>query len=291
MKSILFITAGDITWASSRLRCYWPAEHIPGAECVTVADFEQMQDRIDYAAQFGAVVFQKTAMPGVMQPLRARGVLVAWDLCDPLHWFSPKEAETVAAAADIITVSTDLLGRDFTEWSGRGVFVIPDRLRLDHYDLRDPHTDTSPVKLIWYGLAANRPALFGVLPNLDRLHANGIKITLTVMDDAPEIQSIQSALVEYRRWSLDTEAATIRAHDIALLPPYPGPWGLVKSNNRNLVAWASGVPDTTGLHYAELYDLTTSAARRNERAAEAYSHVCAAYDVRQTAADWGRLLC
>jgi len=138
----------------------------------------------------------------------------------------------------------------------------------------------------------NRPALFGALANLERLAANGRDIELTICDERPDmVMRITNMFPVYHvLWELEQENAIIAAHDIAILPPYPGPWGRVKSNNRTLTAWACGLPATDCESYKELMTLM-DADTRARLGADGRKWVEEDYNVERSAREWERLLC
>lgn len=290
--SALFITAGRIHWASSRLRAWWPAEHMPEA---TVVPFDEANGYApEYADPYDVIVIQKHGLPEHQKVWREQGKRILWDACDPMWWFSPDAVRRILEHVDLVTVSTEALAADFRGWYGDRlpVVVIPDRLKLEHYPLLRQHQDADPVRLIWYGMGINRYALAGAWVNLCRLVADGYSVELTICDDAhkqpmpgfspePPVYTIE--------WRLELENQIIAAHDIALLPPYPGPWGPLKSNNKQLTATACGLPWTTGHDYAELVRLVSNRIEREYRAEQEYPRLLAEYDVRQTAQEWRAL--
>lgn len=289
MNSIVFIAAGGIEWGSSRMRAWWPARFIPDAQVVTWEESAGGQ-RLPPAPVY---VFQKYADPATVMCLRAGGARVFWDVCDPAWWFDPAGARELAAAVDGVVASNKALAADFTEWSGRPCAVIPDRLLLEHYNHRAEHGGGSPVRLIWYGMAQNRMALYAAAANLLRLAADGYRIALTICDNAPEqhMVDIEGAFpIFYTRWSLQREAETLAAHDVALLPPYPGPWGQVKSDNRKASAWATGLPTVNGVDYELLTEFVTDVELRCRLGSAGLNTARRSYDVAQSAADWQALV-
>lgn len=281
---ICFVASGPKSWGSARMRAYWPAEYM--ADAVVVEDLTAIPDDYD------AYIWQKVVHQPAMQAQRARGAQVWWDLCDPTWWFSPGESKEIAQLCTGFVASSQALAKDFEKWSGRRTHTIPDRLKLDHYARQRLHRDTQPVRLIWYGVAINRIALFGGVANLQRLHANGHQIELTIFDDRPEQPvNLGNEIPVYQvQWSLETENQVLAAHDIAFLPHYPGPWGLVKSNNKTLTAWACGLPVANGMEYEYLRLLVESAPMRQERA-HANLVMLDMWRVEQSARDWEALLC
>jgi hypothetical protein len=280
---VVFIAYGPIDFASARMRCYWPAQYIRDAEVISYGDLLPDAD---------VYIWQKNAH--IAQIKERRDAQHWWDVCDPLHWFSPNESREAADAVDGIVASNQGLAQDLTTWAKRHVRVIPDRLELSHFPLQREHVDTKPVRFIWYGIAVNRSAMVGAWTNLARLAALDYKIELTVFDERPEIELKlgPEVPVYHKRWRLAQENAVIASHDIALLPPYPGPWSTVKSNNKELTAWACGLPSTTGVRWHDGFiELVDRASTRKAAGHGGRTAVEANHDVRQTAADWEELLC
>lgn len=285
--SVCFIAGGSMTNAGARLRAYWPAQFIEGAAVCTWADTPPPA---------AAYVFQKLVDLPLMQRLRANGAACFWDVCDPSWWFSPADVREVLAHATAVVASNEGLADDLREWDGRPagveVHVIADRLLLSHYTRQAIHADREPVRLIWFGAAQNRMALYAAHANLQRLQANGHRIALTICDNAPNApMDIEGDYpVYYTRWSLETEAATLAAHDVALLPPYPGPWGKVKSNNKVLTAWACGLPVTPGTHYKQLRGVVADAAYRRDEGMGGRDAVARHWRVEESARQWQELI-
>jgi hypothetical protein len=217
-----------------------------------------------------------------------------WDVCDPVWWFSPDEAREVLPLMDGFVASNEALERDFRKWAqlppDANMTTIPDRLELSHFDKQRLHEDVSPVRLIWYGIALNRVSLHSALTNLDRLAANGHKFELTIFDDRPDVQFAASSRfpIYHVKWEYTKEADVLASHDIALLPPYPGPWGDVKSNNKKLTAWACGLPVSTGQYYELLKGMVEW---REDRVTQVQTSLqMAKHDVRNSAQEWETLL-
>lgn len=284
MTRFCFIAAGSIDWASSRMRCYWPAAYMDA----TVIDYSKTQE-IPAAEVY---IWQKVFNADIMRQQRKQGAQVWWDVCDPLWWFVPDAVRPLPGIVTGIVASSSELAGDCGQWSRRNVWYVPDRVELSHFTGRRPaHDDHRPVRLIWFGLAANRIALFNAVDNLQRLRANGYDFELTLYDDKPEQGNDGgSSFPVYRiGWRLDQEVAVIAAHDIALLPSYPGPWGRVKSNNKHVTAWACGLPTADGDSYMRLVQLVDGAGERQRQADACWNEVCRAYDVRLTAAKWDEM--
>ena len=288
MKRVTFIPSGDIENAGARFRAYWPAQFMPNATVATWPDI-----RAGKLPDADAYVFQKLVDVALMTRLRERGALVFWDVCDPVWWFNPTDASEAAKVSSGMVASSDALAADLTEWGGRRAHVIADRVWLGHYTRQCRHEDRAPVRFIWYGSAQNRIALYGAAANMARLRADGHDVTLTVFDNAPEspIPGMDADFpVYYTRWTLARESETLAAHDIALLPPYPGPWGVVKSNNRTLSAWATGLPVTSGMDYRTMVKLVTDVELRRTSMAAGLDSVRREWNIERSASEWTALI-
>ena len=92
MPEILFISPGPIEFASARMRAYWVSEHMD-ADVIEYSEIIR-QNRLSPAYEH--YIFGKTASADVAKFLIGLDKKVWWDLCDPVHWFSPKEARNMA---------------------------------------------------------------------------------------------------------------------------------------------------------------------------------------------------
>jgi len=295
--SVLFIAAGGLEWASSRMRAHWPAQCMDAD--VMLIDEAQ---RDGYPEGYEAVIFQKMVNIEAVAAYRDMGVPVWWDMCDPLWWWQPGQARRIAEAVDGVVMSNEALRKDYERWMESDgiedkppVFTIPDRLELSHFEehRRREHDDGDPVRFVWYGMANNRVSLYSAIANMERLAANGYDIELTIMDERPDapFKVTNYFPIYHIEWSLEQEVQVIAAHDIALLPPYPGAWGVVKSNNKFLTAYASGVVPAKGSSYENLCSLADGRELRQEWADDGWNnYVKEHFDVRQTAVEWDELL-
>lgn len=279
----LFIAAGPVEWGSSRMRAYWPAKYMQDTAVIDVSTPHPLPKAENY-------IFQKLVPLHMLDQIASIGYgRKWWDVCDPSWWWEPEPCRMIAENVDGVVCCTQALADDFEEWCGIKPYVIPDRLELSHFHTQRQHTDVSPVRFIWYGVAVNRISLFSAVANLERLAANGYKIELTIMDNQPEQPFTISNMfpIYHIRWTLESEVEIISSHDAALLPPYPGRWGEVKSNNKALTANACGLPVWVGGNYLYGLELCKYTAARRARAQFDMSEV----DVRQSAVEWEELLC
>ena len=279
---VCFVASGPITWASARIRAYWVAEQMENA---TVSHFEDTEFPLA-----DVYIFQKSFNFTLAQVARKDGRKVWWDVCDPMWWFSPNETREILTHVDGVVCSTQGLADDFNQGIGREMgitaYVIPDRINPAHFPIKREHRDTDPVRFIWFGMAQNRVALAGAWANLHRLVSIGHNIELTVFDNRPgvELGYGKEFPIYYKKWRLEEENAVVAAHDVALLPPYPGPWGAVKSDNKAQTAHACGLPVATG----HSYDFMVEMMNANKRG---YAIPPTMENVSQSATEWETLLC
>lgn len=279
LHSVCFVPSGPLSWGSARMRAYWPAKNMPGA--VVAKDSDPLPDAEVY-------IWQKHFNIDRIRETRHKRHY--WDICDPMWWFSPKEVAALLPYLAGVVFSSYGLMMDFKENYGSAIplYTIDDRFDMAHFSMRRQHTDVTPVRLIWYGVAVNRMSLLGALTNLERLTASGYEIELTIMDDRPDQQLGRFPFPLYHvKWELDKENAVIASHDIALLPPYPGPWGAVKSDNKMHTAAVCGLPSTSGHNYDELRLLIQDSDMR-QRMADAYP--LDLFDVYRSALEWEAIL-
>lgn len=284
--NICFITAGPIEWASSRMRAYWVAEEIEKlGHNVSVQLFDQVT-RGSIGLQ-DAYIWQKKVDIDLVEYL---GGDHYWDVCDPSWWWQPNECREIAKHMTAVVASTSALADDFNSWYGSDLAItIKDRLKMSHFHTKRQHSDVSPVRFVWFGIAANRIALWAAKADMERLVANGHKIELTILDDRPDapFRFSEAFPIYHTLWQLQNEVEILSSHDIALLPPYPGSWGHVKSDNKIQTALACGIP-AVGKHFTfkEIEELVTDVE---------YRRICGEIyegcEVEQSAIEWEKLLC
>ena len=273
----LFIAAGPIEWASARIRCYWPAAYMADTKVIP----SDIYNRTRTLPEADNYIWQKQVDLEAVKQTDARHI---YDTCDPMHWFSPMPMTQIFANMDLVIASNEGLASDLEGWHDN-VLCIPDRLEPTHYPIKAAHWPKDVIRFVWFGIATNRVALHAGLAGLERLSANGYRIELTLVDERPStVFGIAVGFpITYMKWELHTENELISRHDIALLPPYPGPWGKVKSDNKKLTAWACGLPVWDGMDYEEGKKLVEDAEYRIASIGEV-PHV------KESATEWEQLL-
>ena len=259
---LLFVVPGPIQWATSRFRAYWIQPHTPDSEIVLFSEISELAgDRLrDALAPFDYVIWLKQCPIRLLKGNIKNGQKHWWDVTDPMWWFSPQWSSEIAEFVDGTIVSSRGLGEDFNLWKPTKAKLskrIDDHMNLDHYNIVKQHANDGPAKLIWFGLGINRFSLAAALPYLSRAWANGWKFSLTIMDNYNNDSwaKMVDFPIEHVRYDLDTEVEILAAHDIAVLPKYPGPWGGCKSINKRLTAYATGLPVVDGNDYHSILKL------------------------------------
>lgn len=187
--------------------------------------------------------------------------------------------------------SNDGLAADFRQnFPGVRCITIPDRIKLDAYPTRREHTDTEPVRLIWFGNPENRPVLWAAIPAIERAAAHGRRIALTIFDDGKAGWTLRGVPVYNLPWKYAIENDVISSHDIAVLPVHPGIHGAVKSDNKTLTAYANGLPVTGASDYRDFLRLIDDPDYRQAQADAGYELLARRGDVRQSAAEWREVL-
>ena len=292
MSNIAFLCNGSREWASSRLRGYWYEDidpvHIhayePGSELLLI-------DECD------AVVFQKRfKLPDIERAFRYKreGKKIILDLTDPMWWWFPKEVFAMFELADVVTTSCNALS-EVVRASGKveRVVTIPDRMLPSFHPTTVQHRERDRIVMVWYGDSGNRIALQGYLPFLGFL-AHEFPIELQIIDNAPGIKVMEEdsphLKIRHIPWALETFHAHLLDCDIAYLPPYPGPWGMVKSNNRQVTAWWAGLPVVTGDDLGEMAKFASSVEARKEEAEIKRAIAERDWNIHQSVKEWQLLV-
>ena len=258
-----------------------------------VINFQKVVDEGSFP-EADVYIWQKYCWIEAAEQLRARGSVNWWDLCDPMHWFSPEESErTLDVMNGGIVASNQGLAADVAKWAGREVHVVADRIESKQYPKYRIHHDVNPVRFVWFGIYVNRIALGGALATLDRLNAKGHDISLTIFDEQPNKPLFVKGNYPtyYTRWDLHLENRVLSSHDIALLPPFPGEWGRVKSDNKTLTAWANGLPVMNGTRYHDgIETMVEDFMVRDAVGQSGRKKVFEDHHVRESAREWMELL-
>lgn len=290
VPAVAILTQGPLAWASSRFRGAWLQEAAPDL-------FRWYPPEKELALSgYQVLVFQKRHSRediALAKLAKEKGIKVVVDLTDPLWWFDPKSVGAMMQLADAVTVSSPGLETAVKE-SGlvTRVVHIPDRMLPSFHPTVAEHAPRLVTTLVWFGLATNRVALTGAMPVLAYVANTGHKFRLRIIDDQPteRVEVSGPFEVEHVPWALETIHAQLTACDVAVLPPYPGPWGALKSNNKEVTAWWCGLPVVDGYNPEELAELIGSANVRGKLGSDGRAQAEKAYDIKDSVRQWRDLL-
>jgi hypothetical protein len=297
---VLFLAGEDASWAGSRYRAWNLEPFLPGSTVVRWG----YDVRPDYYG-YDAVIFQKpygqqtpqrmAAFLSLGEYLVQAGTKIYWDLCDPIWWWNDARwIEDFLSLCRGVVVSNEGLATDFRKSFGVKPVVIPDRMPY-RKEMRI-HAERERPVMVWYGYASNRgPSLTGITLCLSRLVFEGIPHIFRIIDDYPKAMAWEdgrawSANVEYGKWDERRFASDLCGCDIAIIPPYPHPWGSMKSENKTAEAYWSGLPVSDGTDYYRLRDLLLKWRMRADEGQRNRSIAEERFDVQQSAAQWTQLL-
>ena len=296
--NVRFLARADQWKASSRIRAWQVVDawDHPNVTCELL--HKGMLDRITVPAD--VIVLQKLKPSftgdGILARLKARtGCRLVWDMSDP-EWCTRGDVffQRVAAHIDHFVVATEGLRAGLEADHGIKATVIEDRFPYTPH--QKIHAPTDVPAVVWFGMFGNREvSIVSTLQTFYRLNANDITYTLTIIDEEPETplpgatKHVRS-LVTYVKWDLATFEQELLKGDVALLPPFPGEWGKMKSWNKPMTAAWAGLPFTDGQSYNEMKRLLTDWEYRAEWGQRNRAWAERAGNVLQSVQQWKYLL-
>jgi hypothetical protein len=294
-----FLTSVLPKVASARFRAWWPAEAwaSPDVTCggpdhpaVATADVLVVTSLI------GQVPMQWDSLTGRWLVTVPQSTVVVWDLTDPMWCYMGDAAfREWAGRVAHLTVSSEGLRMALATEFHLNATVIPDR--LPYQATQRLHQEVAVPTLIWFGYGFNRwPAFSGVAPLLLRLRRNGVPFKLQIVDDQPQLPLFEgdryglAAITEHLAWALETMHDRLCAADVALLPPFPGWIGTMKSENRAMTAAWAGLPIVRGDSYGALVSLLTDVELRRSSGASWRAWAERSGNIASSVAQWQEVL-
>lgn len=276
-----FLPYKGIEVSSARIRCFWVAKYWKESKIITSLNGEE-------ADVFILQKCFKHPIAEQVQNLKAKGKKLIWDLCDPDWWLYPNEFHAIAKCMDAIVCCNQALAEDFrAEFTEYSPWIIPDRHDPEFHATIKIHNSIDAPIFVWFGWSQNRVALYGVFDFLEKLWARGSRFKLLILDEDPYTKLDWFGFpVMHKEWSMETFHQDLLSADIALLPPYPGLRGQLKSDNKKTTAMWAGLPVTDGSDYFRLKDLIGNVEERRRAGFEGRQICEAKYDVRQSVEEW-----
>lgn len=205
--------------ASSRIRGHWLIKYWPEAEA-----FIQGKD-------YETVIYQKAYWKEHARAFKGKKIL---DICDP-DWLDGIPTAEFMALMHAITVPTEALKEAIEKFTDTPVYVIKDRLDLDTLPPQKKDSGEKAKTAVWFGYHHNIHVLD---PALDIIASNGLILKAisngTLNSGECKIENI--------RWEPETVNAEIQKADFAILPQPTTGRHRYKSDNKERLAIALGLP-------------------------------------------------
>jgi len=200
-------------------------------------------EEFNYGRKYDVLIYQKVYW--IEHAENFDGIKIL-DICDAdwLHW--GYRLVQMSALCDAVTCSTQKLADDFSKFTDKPVWCIPDRMDLNAYPVKKEHSGRA-TKVGWFGYAQNYPVIneSGIPKALMDFNKKGDNLELVVISNAmymPPAYARGKLKITNLRWTLNTVDDDILSCDIIINPKLEKGNFKYKSNNKTLHAWALGVP-------------------------------------------------
>jgi len=256
---------------SSRIRGHWLVKYWPELEVYK------------YGKKYDFLIFQKAYLLELAE--KFDGIKIV-DICDP-DWVELQPIREMIGFCDAVTCPTEPLAEVFRNLTDKPVVVISDRMDLEHYREKKQHRGRAR-EVVWHGYAHNSYALKKTVRTLLRLNLKLSIISNEYVSVAGE-EGYEGRRLEERwtKWELSTFNKEFIKSDIFLNPVGWRPNDRFKSNNRELTAWALGMPVA---RTAEDLERLMDPVERQKEADRNLREVREKYDVRQSVGEFKRLI-
>lgn len=205
--------------ASSRIRAKWLIKYWEEAE-----EFIQGKD-------YDVVIYQKAYWK---EHARAYKGLKILDICDP-DWLENFPVKEFADLMDVITVPTEALKEALSKFTETPVFVIKDRIDMSSLPEPKIHSDDQATKAVWFGYSQNLHVLEPALTLVQKMG-----LIMKVVTNAT-YKSLDCE-IESVKWTPETSNKEIQDADFAILPRPDNRTNRFKSENKEILAIALGLP-------------------------------------------------
>jgi len=153
-------------------------------------------------------------------------------------------AQRLAEASDLVICGNEFLAESFSKWTSR-IEIVPTAVDPTRYlprEVRDSAT-SDDIVLGWIGTSGNFRFLKTIESAIASVLADkpGVRL-LVVADAAPDLPSIPSDRLEFRRWTEASEISDIQSMDIGLMPLIDSAWARGKCSFKMLQYMSCAIP-------------------------------------------------
>lgn len=237
--------------ASARIRGQWVAKYLQkaGWNCDVAKHWEEPGTA---DVSFFQKAYQHTRALPLAKSLTEAGKAVVFGLCDA-DWLLQRKQP---ALTRILSYCTAAVGCSpiLTAWLSQYVpsFTIGDGVDMDLHSQTKEHSDKKVLKVVWFGNQNNWRV---IEDKIGQVTASGHE--MVTISDHPKAS---------KSWSLEMVNRDILECDIFWDPRGFGYEWECKTNNKELKAWALGIPVVHDEHFASCLDRFGTAEQRNKEA-------------------------
>ena len=250
--------------ASSRIRGDWLLKYWPEAE-----RFVQGKD-------YDVVIYQKVYWKEHARNFKGKKIL---DICDP-DWMDGIPVKAIAEEIDAITVPTEALNEAISKFCKKPIYVVKDRIDLETLPAPKVDSGKKAEKAVWFGYAQNMDVLD---PALMFLGEQGLKL---IVVSNRSLASVECE-VENVKWEVETANEEIQKADFAILPRPENGRSKFKSENKETLANALGLPVAKTADDVRRF---MDPEERKKEMAEKYPFVMAEYDVKKSVEEMKKVI-
>jgi len=212
-------------FASTRIRLFYPNQSINNFHS------DKYESKIGFDINSDILIIQKRIDPKSLIYAKAFEGFKIFDFDDPVH--DKKDFKQMMENIDLVTTDTQGRKEHFDSLgTGKECIVIPDCLDYGIVDLLE--TPEVSNKISWFGNYPNVSSIYWMIPEITTC-----RFDLSVITDARSVHVPNQ--VKKVQWGLETFVDDLRQSNVCALSHLGSDAG-VKSNNKMIVAIASGVP-------------------------------------------------
>lgn len=238
LKIVSFKKKSNIT-ASVRMRYYGWLENLPKDRYLN----EEYTGHLDCDVLYVQKLATKECIKAAIKA-REKGILVCYDMDDPIKIKDGNNMARMVSLADVVTVDTLPRAEQANRFTVTTPIIIPDGIDFQQKPEKIATIRENIKSIVTFGYPANVKT---ALPFL--AHA-GIKAAYI-----GKAKEKKYPKMKYITWSLDTFLDEILKHDVAFVAHGNLPLDKARSNNRLLLCMSLGIPVITTASFAYKKDM------------------------------------